>query len=171
MCIRDRANSTSPALNRTLDAIGKCTGPTNYREWGRKVRQAFGQYALDMLKVLDGTPCPEEIGIEGVNAWKKANSNICSILYFHTEGSANIIVRAHESTEVGCLGDGLAAWKALKERFDGSTKEGRRACREKLFTTTMASGGDPTDFISTMDDLRLHLADKGSKSSMTPTRI
>ena len=28
------ADSTSPALNRTLDTIGKCTGLTNYREWG-----------------------------------------------------------------------------------------------------------------------------------------
>ena len=45
-------DSTSPAVNRTLDTIGKCTGPTNYREWGRKVRQAFGLYALDMLLSL-----------------------------------------------------------------------------------------------------------------------
>ena len=90
-------------VNRTLDTIGKCTGPTNYREWGRKVRQALGLYATDMLKVLDGTPCPKETDVDGVNAWKKANNNIYSILYFHTEGSANITVRAHESTEVGCL--------------------------------------------------------------------
>ena len=157
------ADSTSPALNRTLDTIGKCTGPTNYREWGRKVRQAFGLYALDMLKVLDGTPCPEETDVDGVNAWKKANNNIYSILYFHTEGSANITVRAHESTKVGCLGDCVAAWKALKERYDGNTKKDRRARREKLFTITMPSGGDPTDLISTMDDLRLRLADMGDQ--------
>ena len=69
-----------------MDTIGKCTGPTNYREWERKVRQAFGVYALDMLKVLDGTPCPEETDVDGVNTWK-ANNNIYSILYFHTEGS------------------------------------------------------------------------------------
>ena len=80
------ADSTSPALKRTLDTIGKCTGPTNYRDWGRKVRQAFGKYAFDMLKVLDGTPCPEETGVDGVNAWKKASNNIYSILYSHTEG-------------------------------------------------------------------------------------
>ena len=103
------ADSTSPALNRTLDTIGKCTGPTNYREWGRKVRQAFGLYALDMLKVLDGTPCLEETDVDGINAWMKANNNIYSILYFHTEGSANITVRAHEHTKVGCFGDGVAA--------------------------------------------------------------
>ena len=63
---------------------------------------------------------------------------------------------------MGCLGDGATAWKALKERFHGS-KEARRACREKLFTTTMPSGGDPTDFISTTDDLRLRLADIGEQ--------
>ena len=112
-----------------------------------------------MLKVLDGTPCPEEADVDRVNAWKKANTNIYSILYFHTEGSTNITVRAHVSTEVGCLGDGVAAWKALKERFDGNTKESRRACREKQFTTTMPSGGHPIDFISTMDDLQLRLSD------------
>ena len=56
------------------------------------------------------------------------------------------------------MGDVVAAWKALKERLDGNTKEARCACREKVFTT-MPSGGDPTDFISTMDNLRLRLAD------------
>ena len=67
-----------------------------------RVRQAFGLYTLNILKVLDGTPCPEETDVDGVNAWKKANNTIYSIPYFHTEGSANITVRAHESTEVGC---------------------------------------------------------------------
>ena len=120
------ADSTSPALNRTLDTIRKCTGLTNYPEWGRKVRQAFGLHALDMLKVLDGTPCLEETDVDGVNAWKEANNNIYSIPYFHTECSTNITFRAHESTEVGCLGGSGAAWRALKERFDGNTKVARR---------------------------------------------
>ena len=128
------------------------------------MRQAFGRYALDMLKVLNRTPCPEETYVDGANAWKKANNNIYSILYLHTEGSANITVRARESTEVDCWGDGVAAWKAFKERFDGNRKEARRACREKLFTTTMPSGGDPTDFTSTTDDLRLRLADMGDQT-------
>ena len=67
-----------------------------------------------MLKVLDGAPRPEETDAEGVAAWDKANNNIYSILFFLTEGSANSTVRAHESTERGCLGDGVAAWKSLK---------------------------------------------------------
>ena len=44
-----------------------------------------------------------------------------------TEGSTHITVRAHESKELGCLGDGAAGWNALKEGFDGNTKEARRA--------------------------------------------
>ena len=56
------------------------------------MRQALGMYALDVLKVLDGTPCPDETDVDGVNAWKKDKNNIYSILYFHTEGSANTTV-------------------------------------------------------------------------------
>ena len=61
------------------------------------------------------------------------------------------------------LGDEVAAWKSLKKRFDGNTKEARRACREKLFSSVMRAGSDPTDFIAKMDDLRLRLADIGDE--------
>ena len=116
-----------------------------------------------MLKVLHGAPHPEETDADGVAAWETANNNICSILFFLTEGSANITVRAHESTEQGFLGDGVAAWKSLKERFDGNTKEARRVCREKLFSGAMLAGSGPTDFIAMMYDLRLRLADMGEE--------
>ena len=116
-----------------------------------------------MLKVLDGAPRPEETDADGVAAWETANNNIYSIWFVLTEGSANITVRVHERTEQGCLGDGVAAWKSLKERFDGNTKEDRRAWREKLFSSAMRAGSDPTDFIAKMDDLRLRLADMGEE--------
>ena len=61
------------------------------------------------------------------------------------------------------MGDGAAAWNTLKERFDGNTKEARRACREKLVSKSMKRGGDPVDFITTMNDLRLRLEDMGEK--------
>ena len=51
----------------------------------------------------------------------------------------------------------------MKERFDGNTKEARRACREKLFSSVMRAGSDPTDFIAKMDGLRLRLADMGEE--------
>ena len=61
------------------------------------------------------------------------------------------------------MGDGVAAWKSLKERFDGNMKEARRACREKLFPSAMRARSDPTDLIANMDDLRLRLADMGEE--------
>ena len=155
------AESSSSALNQTLDTIGKCKGAEYFREWATKLRQALGLYAPDMLRVLDGEPCPAATDVIRVVAWKKANNDVYSILFFMTAGSANITVRAHESTERGCSGNGAEAWTALKERFDGNTKEARRACREKLFSTSMPSGGDPTDFIAEMDDLRLRLEELG----------
>ena len=74
-----------------------------------------------------------------------------------TEGSTHITVRAHESKELGCLGDGAAGWNALKEGFDGNTKEARRACREERFSKSMKPGGDPVDFMATMGHFRLRL--------------
>ena len=98
------AESSSSALNRTLDTIGNCKGPANYREWGREVRQAFGLYAREIVRVLDEALRPQETDAGGVAAWETANNNIYSIFFFLTEGSANITVRAHECTEQGCLG-------------------------------------------------------------------
>ena len=85
-----------------------------------------------MLKVLDGAPRPEETDADGVAAWETANNNIDSILFFLTEGSANITVRAHESTEKGCLGDGVAAWKyeGSHAGAPGKTLLHRDACRK-----------------------------------------
>ena len=60
-----------------------------------------------MLKVLDGAPRPEETDADGVASWETANNNIYSILFFLTEGCANITVREHDITEQGCLGDEL----------------------------------------------------------------
>ena len=69
------------------------------------------------------------------------------------------------------MGDGAAAWNTLKERFDGNTKEARRACREIFFSTSMKPGGDPVDFIASMHDLRLKLDDIWKKSSTTRTQM
>ncbi|CAN0228619.1 unnamed protein product, partial [Scytosiphon promiscuus] len=53
------------------------------------------------------------------------------------------------------------AWNALKERFDGNTKEARRSCRDKLFNNPMKPGSDPVDHFAAMDDMRLRLKGYG----------
>ena len=128
---------------------------------GGGMRQAIGLHALEMLHVLDRAPCHEPANER--EAWKKANTYLFLVLFFMTERSAHITVRAHESKELGFVGDGAAAWNALKERFDRNTNKARRACRKKLFCESMKPGGDPVDFIATMDDLRLRLEDTGEK--------
>ena len=42
-------------------------------------------------------------------------------------------------------------------------QEARRASREKLFSSAIRAGSDPTDFIAKVDDLRLRLADMGEE--------
>ena len=51
----------------------------------------------------------------------------------------------------------------LEGALDGNTKEARRACREKLFSSAKGAGSDPTDFVAKIDDLRLRLADMGEE--------
>ena len=84
-------------------------------------------------------------------------------MFVLTEGSANITVLAHEITGQGCLGDRVAVRKSLKDRVDENTKEARRACREKLFSSAKRAGSDPTDLIAKMEDLRLRLVDMGEE--------
>ena len=89
------ADSSSTAFHRALNNIGKSKGAANFREWGGGMRQAMGLHELEMLHVLDGAPCPEPAHER--EAWKNANNNLFSVLFFMTEGSAHISVRAHES--------------------------------------------------------------------------
>ncbi|CAN0087585.1 unnamed protein product, partial [Sphacelaria rigidula] len=49
------------------------------------------------------------------------------------------------------IGNGQAAWAALNNKFDGSSKEARREFHDKLHNTTMQSGDDPEDFLFIMD--------------------
>ena len=89
------ADSSSAAFHRALDDIGKCKGAADFHEWGGNMRQAMGLHALERLDVLDVARCPEPANERG--AWKKANNNLLSVLFFMTEGSAHITVPAHES--------------------------------------------------------------------------
>ena len=108
-------DSSSTAFHRALDNIGKCKGAADFRDWGGGMRQAMGLHALEMLHVLGGAPCSEPT--KEREAWKKANNNLFSVLFFMTEGSSHITVRAHESKELGSVGNGAATWNALKEQF------------------------------------------------------
>ena len=62
------------------------------------------------------------------------------------------------------MGNGAAAWAALKERFAGNTKESRRVLREQLHAAKLRHGQNAIDFLATMDDLKLRLEDMGEST-------
>ena len=94
--------------------------------------------------------------------WQRSNSDLYSILYLATVGAACSLVRRHVGkTQEDGAGDGQAAWNALTSKYDGCTKEARRACHEKLTTLKMEDKQDPEDFFFKMDDLRQRLAEMG----------
>ena len=107
-------------------------------------------------------PCPADTAAD---AWKAANKCLCWVLYFATTASAHIAVKAHKGKTIGSSRDGAAAWNALQDRFDGNTKEARRALREQLHKKKMKIGDDPTDFIATMEDLWFCLKGVGEEIS------
>ncbi|CAN0516343.1 unnamed protein product, partial [Laminaria digitata] len=53
------------------------------------------------------------------------------------------------------------AWKALTEKYNGHTKEARRACHEKLDNTKMEPGQDPDDLFFVLDECRDLLEEMG----------
>ena len=157
--------AASSAFHRTLESLSKFKGK-NYVAWRDKLREAITLYSDDMVDLLDGTPCPPATGANanaaGATAWTMLNRKLYRILFFATEGSANITVKRFQARpQARQKADGVGAWEALSVRFDGNTKKARRACRKKLTHACMKSGEDPTDFFARLNEQRLRLADMG----------
>lgn len=115
-----------------------------------KARQAIVHFDEGMVDVIDDGSCPDPTtgDAEAIRAWKQANSKLNSILFFTTQGSALVTVKHFkEDSGTRTQDEGQGAWKVLAERFEGNTKETRRASRNKLFNTVMQSGTDPVNFL------------------------
>ena len=113
--------------------------------------------------ILQGEPKPIIAqNSPAVATWTRANENLFGILFFTTERSAHNDVKKHtgKTREEG-VGNVLAACNALQKKYNGNTKEARRAYHEYLHNTKMKSGDDPDDFPCTMDDYRKRLEDIG----------
>ncbi|CAN0377670.1 unnamed protein product, partial [Scytosiphon promiscuus] len=154
-------------IHRALEAIPKFSG-TNFRTWEEKFRAGVSLYAPDILELLEDSQCPDaaDATTEIIAAWHRMNARLYSLLFLATDGPACNTVKPHKARpSAGVKADGVAAWAALVSRYDGNTKEARRACREKLLHASLKSGRDPTDFIAEVDDLRLRLLDMGETVS------
>ncbi|MEP5174638.1 hypothetical protein [Marinobacter alexandrii] len=128
----------------------------------------MGLHSQEPLKILDGETCPEGVGVVDITAtcnWKSRNNQLYSLLYFSTVESANITTKPSQGKSGGEMGDGAAAWAALKERFAGNTKESRRAVRKQLYAVMLRQGQNVIDFLALVDDLKLRLDDMGESPS------
>ena len=80
--------------------------------------------------------------------WDDANHNLFSILYFTTSGPAFSVVRRFEGkTREDGVGHGQDAWAALREKFDGCSREDLRAAHPELETVKIRSDEDRDDFL------------------------
>ena len=97
--------------------------------------------------------------------WDDANHNLFSILFLTTSGPAFSVVRRFErKTREDGVGHGQDAWRALREKFAGCSREALRAAHRELETVKMRSDEDPGDFRDKKDRCRDRL------NSVTPTK-
>ena len=136
---------------------------TQFLEYKDRLRVVLSFYRQSVAAILQGEPKPTVAqNSAAVASWERANENLFSILFFTTERSVNNVVKRHISkTREDGVGNGLATWSALEEKYNSHTKEARRAYHEKLHSTKMKSGDGPDDFLYTMDGFREHLEDMG----------
>ena len=138
----------------------------DFLEWSSKLRVSLLLYSKPIFEIVQGSQRPSGLDNDQVTAhegWDDANHNLFSILYFATSGSAFSAVRRFEGKirEDG-EGHGQDAWAALRETFDGCSREDLRAADRELETVKMRSDEDPDDFLYKKDRCRDRL------NSVTP---
>ena len=127
---------------------GKNAG--DFLEWSPKLRVSLSLYSKPIFEIVQGSQRPSGLDNDQVTAhegWDDANHNLFSILYFTASGPAFSVVRRFEgkTREYG-LEHGQDAWGAVREKFDGCSREALRAAHREFETVKMRSNKDPDDF-------------------------
>ena len=164
------------ASNNTLAVIKNCPvfagrNKELFQEYEGKLRVCLSLYSKAVFEVFEGKAQPSstlgstDTAMPNANAehkWLQANQNLWSVLLLTTSGSADNTVKKSEGKrpEDGA-GHGQMEWKALTEKYNGHTKEARRACHEKLVNTKMEAGQDPGGFFVILDECRDLLEEMG----------
>ena len=140
-----------------------CKHKTHVLEYEDKLRVSLSFHRQSISAILQGEPKPTTAqNVQAVATWTRANENLFGILFFTTERSAyNVVKKLMVKIRENGVGNGQAAWNALKKKYNSNTKEARRVYREYLHNTKMKCGDDPVDFLYTMDGYRERLEDMG----------
>ena len=97
------------------------------------------------------------------DSWDDANHSSFSTLFFTPSGPAFSVVRRFEGkTREDGVGYGQDAWGALRESFEGFSREVLRAAHRELETVKIRPDEDPDDFLYKKDRCRDRL------NSVTP---
>ena len=149
----------SVASNNTQAVLKNCPifagrNKKSFQEYKSKLRVCLSLYSKAVFEVFQGKAQPPSsilgktdtrtLDTVAEHKWLHANQDLWSVLLLTTSGSANNIVKKFEGKRPEDeVGHGQLAWKALAEKYNGHTKEARRACHEKLVNTKMEPGQDP----------------------------
>ena len=138
----------------------------DFLEWSSKLRVSLSLYSKPIFEIVQGSQRPSGFDNDQVTAregWDDANHNLFSTLYFTTSGPAFSVVRRFEGkTRDDGEGHGQDAWSALRETFDGCSREALRAAHRELETVKMRPDEDPDVFLYKKDRCRDRL------NSVTP---
>ena len=121
----------------------------DFIEWYEKIRISLNIYDKAAFRVLQGAPVPSAaIDTDGskLAAWNTTNEDLYNMLFFTTKGAACSVVRrfAGKTLDEGS-GHGQRAWVALREKFDGCSREALRAEHDKMNPARMSPAKTPTN--------------------------
>ena len=156
--------SSSSGLTHMLDAIGKCSGRSGFRDWKINLSQAINFHTQELLTVLEGgeRPTATAANAEAVAAWDKANTVACFPSFSSRppglRSSPSVLKRGRRPTPGGTEGrPGKLSTRVSTLKY---RKLGVRVTTSSS-NLRQLQGGDPIDFFTNGWDLRLRLKGLG----------
>ena len=142
--------------------------------WSSKLRVSLSLYSKPIFEIVQGSQRPSGLDNDQVTTregWDDTKHNLFSILYFMTSDPTFSVVRGFEGkTREDGVGYGQDAWAALREKFDGCSREALRAAHRELETVNMRSDDDLDDFLYKKDQFRDRLNSVAPKEDPSDRR-
>ena len=105
----------------------------NFLEWSSKLRVSLSLYSKLIFEIVQGSERPSDLNDDQTAAregWDNTNHSLYRILYFTTSRPAfSVVRRFEEKIREDGVGHGQDAWTALREMFDGCSREALRAAQ------------------------------------------
>ena len=143
----------------------------DFLEWSSKLRVSLSPYSKPIFEIAQRSQRPSGLDNDQVTAregWDDENHNLFSILYFTTSDPAFSVVRSFEGkTREDGEGHRQNAWAALREKFNGCSRE---ALRAEMETVKMRSDEGPDGFLYKKDRCRDRLNSVTPKESPSDRR-